>query len=239
MSPDLWLLQNSHTSSPSSHPLRSGRPNCWAGPSWRSSPRRTWVKNDGRRRRAQRASDRDESEGAWREHPDTLASIANLAFRPSHFRRLPETPRGSKCWLGSLRITTLSNLTAKQVGSFGLKCFTPIANNFGQTIRCTSQTPTPMTGSIFLPNLSISDPKASRHPCHSEALKEVNFSTRQHPQSKELPAVRRRRMARQSEDNHRTWTTEPHFPRLKVDSVSGTSGWPVVGSEEHGRVMTA
>ncbi len=49
-----------------------------------------------------------------------------------------------------------------------------------------------------------SDSKSSRHSCRCEALKEVDYNTRHHPQDKDIPGFRRRRLVQLEEDSAAT-----------------------------------
>ena len=43
--------------------------------------------------------------------------------------------------------------------------------------------------------------KAARHSCRGEALKDVDYSTRRHPQDKDIPGFRKRRTMQSEEGN--------------------------------------
>ena len=66
---------------------------------------------------------------------------------------------------------------------------------------------------------SKSDLKAARHSCRGEALKDVDYSTRHHPQDKDIPGFRKRRTTQLEEGNAaaRTWLAKR---RKIVDSGS-------------------
>jgi hypothetical protein len=60
---------------------------------------------------------------------------------------------------------------------------------------------------IFKLDRGKSDLKAARHSCRGEALKDVDYSTRHHPQDKDIPGFRKRRTTQSEEENAvaRTW----------------------------------